>query len=364
MTLNGGRWPQHRDPQAQTTRRRYGEGLGASEGTNNARTRSRHARRGAGASDDLTVVGTIRLTAARPITHRRCDAAARIGYTATSLALGNSALNSTSVTTVANANTTIGRVDAALTSVSGLRSTFGAIQNRFESTIANLQAVSENLDSVPQPHSRRGLRGRDGEPDARADPAAGRCRDSGAGQCGAAERARAAAVRSSHAVRGRVSDRDRARCGPDGRQGSGPDTDVRTAADAVPRWNQTPRWLHDERQPGERSARHASRCREAGRPKSGGEVRKRQGLAADRQARASARPHGRGRPKIDISRAIHNINAFLQENQRGLRFQVDKDTGRTVITVINPVSGEIVRQIPPQEVLNIARELKVIRRYW
>ena len=64
-------------------------------------------------------------------------------------------------------------------------------------------------------------------------------------------------------------------------------------------------------------------------------------------------------PKIDVSRAISSINTFLQENQRGLRFQVDKDTGRTIITVINPVSGEVVRQIPPQEVLNIARELKV-----
>ena len=39
------------------------------------------------------------------------------------------------------------RVDAALTAVSSLRSTFGAIQNRFESTIANLSAVSENLEA-------------------------------------------------------------------------------------------------------------------------------------------------------------------------------------------------------------------------
>jgi flagellar protein FlaG len=64
-------------------------------------------------------------------------------------------------------------------------------------------------------------------------------------------------------------------------------------------------------------------------------------------------------PRIDMSRAIASITAFLQENQRGLRFQVDKDSGRTIITVINPVSGEIVRQIPSQEVLDIARELKV-----
>jgi hypothetical protein len=63
-------------------------------------------------------------------------------------------------------------------------------------------------------------------------------------------------------------------------------------------------------------------------------------------------------PKIDLSRAIANINNFLQENQRGLRFQVDKASGRTIITVINPVNGEIVRQIPPQELLDIARDLK------
>ncbi|MFA7633602.1 MAG: flagellin, partial [Thiohalomonadaceae bacterium] len=64
-----------------------------------------------------------------------------------SLALGNSALNSTNVTTVSNANDTIQRVDAALTSVSSLRSTFGAVQNRFESTIASLATTSENLSA-------------------------------------------------------------------------------------------------------------------------------------------------------------------------------------------------------------------------
>jgi flagellar protein FlaG len=63
-------------------------------------------------------------------------------------------------------------------------------------------------------------------------------------------------------------------------------------------------------------------------------------------------------PKIDISNAIQSINMFLQENQRGLRFAVDKASGRTVITVIDPVSGDIVRQIPPQEVLDIARDLR------
>jgi flagellin len=54
-------------------------------------------------------------------------------------------LATVSVTSVTNANNAIRRVDAALTTVSSLRSTFGAVQNRFESTIANLSATTENL---------------------------------------------------------------------------------------------------------------------------------------------------------------------------------------------------------------------------
>jgi flagellin len=56
-------------------------------------------------------------------------------------------IDTVNVLNLAGANDAIMRVDAALTSVSALRSTFGAIQNRFESTIANLHAVSENLEA-------------------------------------------------------------------------------------------------------------------------------------------------------------------------------------------------------------------------
>lgn len=56
-------------------------------------------------------------------------------------------LSSVNVLTVSGANDAIKRVDSALTSVSSLRSQFGAIQNRFESTISNLQSVSQNLSA-------------------------------------------------------------------------------------------------------------------------------------------------------------------------------------------------------------------------
>ncbi|HMM68449.1 MAG TPA: flagellin [Dokdonella sp.] len=65
---------------------------------------------------------------------------------AATTALG-STLDTLDVSTVNGANDALASVDAALTTVSNLRSSFGAIQNRFESTISNLQAVSQNLDA-------------------------------------------------------------------------------------------------------------------------------------------------------------------------------------------------------------------------
>jgi len=64
---------------------------------------------------------------------------------ATTIALDTNTIATADVKTTAGANNTIQRIDAALSSVSSLRSTFGAIQNRFESVIANLGTTSENL---------------------------------------------------------------------------------------------------------------------------------------------------------------------------------------------------------------------------
>lgn len=63
-------------------------------------------------------------------------------------------------------------------------------------------------------------------------------------------------------------------------------------------------------------------------------------------------------PAVDISRAISNLNQFLQDSQRDLMFRLDQASGRVVITILNPNTGEIVRQIPPDEVLKAARNLR------
>ena len=69
-----------------------------------------------------------------------------IGFAATSYEASGQ-LEGQNVLSVDAANETILAVDSALTAVSSLRSTFGAIQNRFESTITNLATASENLSA-------------------------------------------------------------------------------------------------------------------------------------------------------------------------------------------------------------------------
>ena len=67
------------------------------------------------------------------------------GATAAETASATLSVAGIAVDTVGGANFAIARVDSALTDVNGLRGNLGAIQNRFESTIVNLQTVSENL---------------------------------------------------------------------------------------------------------------------------------------------------------------------------------------------------------------------------
>jgi flagellin len=71
------------------------------------------------------------------------------GFTAatTSASLSGTSVSNVSVATSAGASTAITSVDAALATVSSARATLGAYQNRFTSTIANLQTAAENLSA-------------------------------------------------------------------------------------------------------------------------------------------------------------------------------------------------------------------------
>ncbi|MFK8017252.1 MAG: flagellin [Gammaproteobacteria bacterium] len=94
-----------------------------------------------------TLIGDVSLTANENITIGGSTDAAVLGSPSVITLDTTQSLETLDVKDVANANDTIARIDSALTAVNGFRSDLGAIQNRLESTIVNLQTTSENLSA-------------------------------------------------------------------------------------------------------------------------------------------------------------------------------------------------------------------------
>ncbi|RMF95825.1 MAG: flagellar protein FlaG [Gammaproteobacteria bacterium] len=71
---------------------------------------------------------------------------------------------------------------------------------------------------------------------------------------------------------------------------------------------------------------------------------------------------GKDRPpepaKVDLASAVAQIESYLSSSQRALQFRMDEASGRAVITVTNPATGEVIRQIPGDEVLKMAAAIQ------
>lgn len=60
-----------------------------------------------------------------------------------------------------------------------------------------------------------------------------------------------------------------------------------------------------------------------------------------------------------MAAVAQQLREIARANSRDLEFTVDEETGRTVITVRNAATGEVVRQIPGEELLDLQRRLNV-----
>lgn len=55
-----------------------------------------------------------------------------------------------------------------------------------------------------------------------------------------------------------------------------------------------------------------------------------------------------------VSDAVKNLNDYVQNVRRDLQFSMDNDSGRTVIKVMDSETGTMIRQIPSDEILEMA----------
>ncbi|MAD45758.1 MAG: flagellar biosynthesis protein FlaG [Oceanospirillaceae bacterium] len=59
----------------------------------------------------------------------------------------------------------------------------------------------------------------------------------------------------------------------------------------------------------------------------------------------------------EVQEAVSRINEYVQQTERTLDFQLDEDSGRTVIRVYDKSSSELIRQIPSELALELAQKL-------
>jgi flagellar protein FlaG len=82
------------------------------------------------------------------------------------------------------------------------------------------------------------------------------------------------------------------------------------------------------------------------------------GMAQQRASAGAAKPE-QAQPKpqkaaADIKQVAHRIDSYLKSVNRSLEFKVDNASGRTIVTVRDAENGELIRQIPNEEVLRFA----------
>ncbi len=64
--------------------------------------------------------------------------------------------------------------------------------------------------------------------------------------------------------------------------------------------------------------------------------------------------------KQEVEEVVENLNDFAQSVNRQLQFSVDEESGKTIVKVVDAETGETVRAIPPEEILNMQKQLKEV----
>ena len=94
-----------------------------------------------------------------------------------------------------------------------------------------------------------------------------------------------------------------------------------------------------------------------------GVTRLEQAQQTERSGRANQTPNQaaeQGKPPdvVEVDRVVNELNELVQNTQRSLQFSVDQESGRTVIRVKDSETDEVIRQIPPEEALQLAQRFE------
>jgi flagellar protein FlaG len=76
-------------------------------------------------------------------------------------------------------------------------------------------------------------------------------------------------------------------------------------------------------------------------------------------ASADALRHAEPTPTEEqLSQALKNINSVLQSRSQDVEFSIDQDSARTIVTVTDKTTHEVIRQMPTKEAMEISKALE------
>ena len=59
-----------------------------------------------------------------------------------------------------------------------------------------------------------------------------------------------------------------------------------------------------------------------------------------------------------LNNQIEQLEQFNQNIDRTLQFKIDEELGVTIVRVVDKETDELIRQFPPEELINLSRRLK------
>jgi len=62
-----------------------------------------------------------------------------------------------------------------------------------------------------------------------------------------------------------------------------------------------------------------------------------------------------------VKQAVEQVNKLMQTLNNDLRFSVDKDTGISIVQVVDTKTNDVIQQIPIKEVVAIAKALDTLQ---
>jgi len=66
--------------------------------------------------------------------------------------------------------------------------------------------------------------------------------------------------------------------------------------------------------------------------------------------------------EMQLGDAISRVESFLEGQNRNLTFSIDENTERSVVTVLDSDSGDVIRQIPSEELLVLAERIQELQQ--